>query len=202
MFKKAHDNQLRLAIDAIGDRANTIVLDTLESLQDTHRHLSGSSVEHAQLLLAEDLSKFASLGLIASVQPQHAVDDKDLAGRFWSSRAHRAFPNRWLLDAGVTLKLGSDAPVAPLDPWIAMAAAVSRKETGTDGAQWHPEQQIPAQVAYEASRCTGKTRPSVGGVADLCILPYDPVLCSPDELRAMKPLGTLVAGRVISYSMT
>ena len=85
-------------------------------------------------------------------QPEHAVDDRDVADRYWAGRTHRAFAYRWLLDAGVPLVLGSDAPVAPLDPWIAIAAAVHR--SGDDRAAWHPEQHIPLAAALLAGRWT------------------------------------------------
>ena len=70
--------------------------------------------------------RFAELAVIASVQPEHALDDRDVADRYWSGRTRRAFPLRSLLDAGAVLAFGSDAPVAPLDPWLAIAAAVHR----------------------------------------------------------------------------
>ena len=79
--------------------------------------------------------------MTASVQPAHVLDDRDVADRIWAGRTDRAFAYRTLLDAGVPLALGSDAPVAPLDPWVTIAAAVHR--SGDDRPSWHPEQQIP-----------------------------------------------------------
>ena len=73
-----------------------------------------------QLLSWEDIPLFASLGLIASVQPEHANGDRALCERFWPGREDRAYPFRTMLDQGVTLKLGSDAPVSQLDPGMQM----------------------------------------------------------------------------------
>ena len=111
---------------------------------------------------------------MASVQPEHAVDDRDVADRYWAGRTHRAFAYRSLLDAGVELVLGSDAPVAPLDPWVTLAAAVHR--SGDDRPSWHPEQEIPLDVALAAS--AGPAGPiAVGRPADLVITDLDPVAC-------------------------
>ncbi len=116
---------LSTAVHAIGDHANAIALDAYA--QAGFGPSAGCTIEHAQLLTAGDMSRMADLGLIASVQPQHALDDEEVAERHWADRTDRAFPNRSLLDTGVRLALGSDAPVAPLDPWVAIAAAVERQ---------------------------------------------------------------------------
>ncbi|MDR1512953.1 MAG: amidohydrolase family protein, partial [Propionibacteriaceae bacterium] len=101
------------AVHAIGDRANAQALDAFAAVG------RGGRIEHAQLLRREDVPRFAELQVTASVQPEHALDDRDVADRHWAGRTDRAFPFRDLLDAGATLALGSDAPVAVLDPWVA-----------------------------------------------------------------------------------
>lgn len=175
---------LDCAVHAIGDHANTLALDAFA------RAGARGSVEHAQLLSGTDVGRFAELGVIASVQPEHAVDDRDVADRYWAGRTGRAFAYRDLLDAGALLRLGSDAPVAPLDPWIAMAAAVSRTANGRPS--WHPEQRIPVELAL-----AGSTHGSVtaGEVADLVIVDDDPRTVDADRLRAMPVAGTLLGGR-------
>jgi hypothetical protein len=167
LMKRAHGGGLRCAIHAIGDHANALALDAFAATG------ARGSVEHAQLLDDADLARFAELGVIASVQPEHAMDDRDIADRHWAGRTGRAFPYGALDDAGAVLALGSDAPVAPLDPWIAVAAAVSRSRDGR--APWHPEQRIGLRTALAASTDGRGLRPVVGGPADLVILDADPL---------------------------
>ncbi|MGB3909354.1 MAG: amidohydrolase family protein [Pseudolysinimonas sp.] len=164
------------AIHAIGDRAVTEALDVFEQLGVP------GSIEHVQLIRDADLPRFAALGIGASVQPEHAMDDRDVAEHYWAGRTGRAFAYRALLDAGAELSLGSDAPVAPLDPWITMAAAVTRTRDGR--APWHPEQAISALDALAAS-----SRDIAG---DLVIVDADPT--TPDNLREMPVHATMLGG--------
>ena len=184
LMRRASEAGIRPDIHAIGDRANTIVLDAFETIG------RGGRIEHAQLLAESDLSRFARLGVIASVQPEHAMDDRDVAERYWPDRTARMYPLRSLLDAGATLLLGSDAPVAPLDPWVAIAAAVSRQRDGRE--PWHPEQRISTAEALAAST---RTTIAIGQPADLVITELNPLTATGDELRAMPVAATLLAGR-------
>lgn len=191
LMRRARDGGLEAAIHAIGDRANTAVLDTFETLG-----MSGV-IEHAQLVREEDFPRFARLELTAGVQPEHAMDDRDVADRFWEGRTGRAFALRTLQEAGVRLRLGSDAPVAPLDPWVTMAAAVTRSRDGREA--WHPEQSISAVSALEAST-RGRAEVRAGDAADLAVVdhdPLDPALLEDggEALRTMPVAATLVGGR-------
>ena len=112
------------AVHAIGDHANTIALDAFEAVGCRGR------IEHAQLLATADLPRFARSESRQASQPDHAMDDRDVADRYWAGRTERAFPLRSLLDAGATVLLGSDAPVSPLDPWLTLSAAVGRARDG------------------------------------------------------------------------
>lgn len=186
LLNRARAAGLHAAVHAIGDAANALVLDAFAATGMPGR------IEHAQLLVPGDLARFAELGVTASVQPEHAVDDRDVADRYWAGRTGRAFAYRSLLDAGAELVLGSDAPVAPLDPWIAIAAAIHR--SADDRGPWHPEQHLPLPVALSAS--WGPDGPlRAGRVADLAVLDADPGRCTPAELRRMPVAGTMVAGR-------
>jgi predicted amidohydrolase YtcJ len=202
LMKRAHDGGLQCAIHAIGDHANALALDAFAATG------ARGSVEHAQLLADTDLARFAELGVIASVQPEHAMDDRDVADRHWAGRTGRAFPYGSLADAGVVLALGSDAPVAPLDPWVAIASAVSRARDGRE--PWHPEQRIGLRTALEASTDGHGLYPAPGGPADLVVLDADPLEVdaaaadggtgagaadATDTLRKMPVAGTLLAGR-------
>ena len=177
---------IRPAVHAIGDRANSLALDAFERLG------CAGSIEHAQLLRHDDVARFARLGVVASVQPEHALDDRDVADRYWAGRTDRAFVLKSLLGAGVTLAFGSDAPVAPLDPWVSIAAAVGRTRGSRE--PWHPEQAISRQAALAAS-ARGRHHVRVGDVADLTVCEIDPFVASVPDLRRMPVAATLIAGR-------
>lgn len=173
------------AVHAIGDRATTSALDAFTTTGAV------GSIEHAQLVRHADLARFARLGIVASVQPQHAVDDRDLADRHWPLQSALGYPLASLRAAGAELRFGSDAPVAPLDPWQAIAAAVSR--TDDDRESWHPEEQITFDHALEAS-VRSALRP--GEPADIVLCAMDPRKTEPKQLRTMPVISTLLAGRV------
>ncbi len=114
-MEAANRHRLTVAIHAIGDAAADQALSAFEATG------ARGSIEHAQLIRREDAKRMAAAGMIASVQPAHLLDDRDLTERLWPDKCERCFALRWLLDEGVTLAMGSDAPVAALDPWLAMA---------------------------------------------------------------------------------
>jgi predicted amidohydrolase YtcJ len=187
LLVRAREHGFVPAVHAIGDAANQVALDAFAAAGIRGR------VEHAQFVRREDFSRFGELGLTASVQPAHALDDRDAADANWGGRTDRAFPLRSLLEAGASLALGSDAPVAPLDPWLAMAAATTRARQDGRGP-WHPEQAITRQEALAAST-RGRGRIRVGEPADIAVLDGDP-LEVPDSVFAEMPVAaTLVAGR-------
>jgi predicted amidohydrolase YtcJ len=186
LLERAVDAGFVPAVHAIGDHANRLTLDAFEALG------CGGSLEHAQLLADADLTRFAHLGVTASVQPEHAMDDRDVADVYWAGRTGRSFALASLLAAGAALALGSDAPVAPLDPWVTMAAAVGRARDGRE--PWHPEQRISAAAALAAS-ARGRSRIRAGDVADLAVTDADPLTATPEELRRMPVSLTLLSGR-------
>lgn len=198
LMSTAHAHGLTVALHAIGDAAVSGGLDAFEA--------SGArgSIEHAQLMRPEDVGRMARLGLTASVQPAHLIDDRDITGRCWPGREDRCFPLRDLLDAGVPLAMGSDAPVAPLDPWGAMAAAVHRGHTQDDA--WTPEQSITAAEALGCST-DGWGTVAPGHPADLALLDDDPLPESGDTadaatgLRARRAVLTMVAGTVVHSAL-
>ncbi|RUQ98126.1 amidohydrolase [Labedella endophytica] len=175
------------AVHAIGDAANRIALNAYERVGVAGR------VEHAQFLRPEEVARFGALGVTASVQPEHALDDRDAAELNWPGQTDRAFPLRSLREAGATLAFGSDAPVAPLDPWITMSAATARARD--DGREpWHPEQAVSRRDALTASS-RGRTEVAVGDVADIVLLDADPLEVDDDVFRRMPVAATLLAGR-------
>jgi predicted amidohydrolase YtcJ len=150
-------------------------------------------VEHAQFVRNEDFARFGRLGVTASVQPAHALDDRDAAEANWAGRTDRSFPLRSLVAAGAKLALGSDAPVARLDPWTAMSGATARARQDGRGP-WHAEQALTRREALTASsRGSGRLR--VGDQADIAVLDGDPLTVSDADFAAMPVAATLVAGR-------
>jgi predicted amidohydrolase YtcJ len=183
---------LACAIHAIGDRANTEALDAFAATG------AWGTIEHAQLIAASDLRRFARLGIGASVQPVHMLDDRDMTDSLWARQTARAYPLRALQDAGATLLFGSDAPVAPLDPWAAIAAAVWRTRDGREA--WQPDQAIDAGTALAASTRGGSADDAAtimpGEVSDLIVCETDPLTASADELRSMRVSATMIGGRL------
>jgi len=177
-------------VHAIGDVAVTAALDAFALAEVPGR------IEHAQLVAASDVPRFARLGVEASVQPQHALDDRELTDSLWAGQTATPYPLRSLGDAGANLLFGSDAPVSQLDPWVQIAAAVARTDDGR--AAWQPEQAVDARTALAASTAGGSAHPHViepGAIADLAIIATDPLTATPDQLRAMSVHATLLAGR-------
>jgi len=184
LLVRAGEGGILPAVHAIGDRANTEVIEVFEELG------MPGIIEHAQLVRDDDFARFRAAGLIASVQPEHAMDDRDIADLHWAGRTARAFAFGSLHRSGAELRLGSDAPVAPLDPWHAIASATARSRG--DREAWHPEQSLPLDVALSAS---SRTTLSVGQPADLVVVDADPYACDRDELREMPIAATLLGGR-------
>jgi predicted amidohydrolase YtcJ len=145
MARRGRENGFKLAIHAIGDEANSL---TFKTLAEGPNPLPGSTIEHAQLLDFADLPLFKKLGLIASVQPQHMVDDRETCAKFWPGREHRAWAFRSIIDAGIPMKLGSDCPVAQMQPWDALAVCITRAAAGE--SPMCAEQIIDLETAWAA----------------------------------------------------
>ena len=186
LLSRATGSGLEVAVHAIGDRA---VTEALDAFADTGAR---GSVEHAQLVTRDDVRRMAGLGVRASVQPAHLLDDRDVTERLWPGRGDRSFALRWMLDDGVDVVLGSDAPVSPLDPWLAVAAAVHR--SADEREPWHPEQAITAREALAAST-DGWGTVAPGHPADLVLVDTDPLAGSSDAEHAatLRGLGEQVA---------
>jgi predicted amidohydrolase YtcJ len=192
-----------LAVHAIGDRANRDALDAFQETMDAWRPRGlRQRIEHAQCLSLSDLSRFAELGVAASVQFSHAPSDRDLAERFWADRLDGAYAFRSLLDSGALVANGSDAPIEELDPLAGIRAGVLR--TLDDRPAWRPEQRVSVEEALGAitvapawlagdERRRGRLLP--GYLADLVILDRDPLACPAEELPEVQLVATMVGGR-------
>ena len=191
LLARAHESGLEVATHAIGDAA---VAEALASYAATGAR---GSIEHAQMVGRDDVKRMAELGIRASIQPAHLLDDRDLTEKIWGDRSERCFAFRWMLDDGVELAMGSDAPVSTLDPWLAIAAAVHR--SADERAPWHPEQSLTPREALAAS-VDGQPMVQPGSRGDLVLLDRHPLGVSGDSaatgelLRTMPVAATYVDG--------
>ncbi|RJF44831.1 amidohydrolase [Actinomyces sp. 2119] len=185
-----------MAVHAIGDAAVDEVAAAFAASGARGR------LEHAQLLPRDAaqagtgaLASLVACGVELSVQPAHLLDDWQAVERVWPGRRQRVYAFADMVGAGALLHLGSDAPVAPLDPWLAMSVAVGRSTP--DHQVWSPDQRLTTEEALAASvDGQGPVRP--GSRADLVVLEKDPLRLGADALAAVRPLSTVVAGRVLA----
>ena len=201
LMTTAASGSIASAVHAIGDRANTVVLDAVAAVRARMRTgelpTVGARIEHAQQVRPVDLARFADLGVVASIQPQHAMSDRDVVDLLWAGRASRAYPYGSLHRLGVALQFGSDAPVSPPDPRAAVADAVHR--TDDDRPPWEPDEALPLSAALR-SACGGRDAVTVGSAADLTVLAQWPHLLSNADLRSVPVLATVSGGRVTHLS--
>jgi len=191
MMTRATGGGLECAVHAIGDVANSHALDAFASTGAT------GTIEHAQLVAHADVPRFARLGVGASVQPEHAIDDRDLTDTIWATQTGIPYALRSLAASGANLLFGSDAPVAALDPWAAMAAAVFRTRDGRPA--WRPEEGLDAATALAASTAGGSHTGSAlfpGDLADLAVVDRDPLTATEQGLRATSAHATMIEGRL------
>ncbi len=200
---------LQLAIHAIGDRANHEVLSLFEHVVRTNGQRDRRwRIEHAQHLRFEDMPRFARLGVIASMQPYHAIDDGRWADkRIGPDRTKGTYAFRSLLDAGVTLAFGSDWFVAPIDPLLGIYAAVTRSTTdGKNTRGWIPEQKISVAEAVEAYTL-GSAKASFedawkgtiesGKLADFVVLEEDIFNIAPPQIDKVVVGMTIIGGHIV-----
>jgi len=150
--RRAAEGGLAVAIHAIGDRAVRNALDAIQSpLQEGRRYPLPPRVEHVQLARGEDLARFGSLGILASVQPIHQVTDRAVARAKWGSRTERSYAYGTLLRSGATLLFGSDAPFDRAGPILGIQAALLRRAADdAPDATFHPEQRVRLAQALRA----------------------------------------------------
>jgi predicted amidohydrolase YtcJ len=197
---------LNVAVHAIGDRAVATLLDIFQTL--ARRPGRRLRMEHAQHLRPADVERMAQLGVIASVQPYHAIDDGRWAeGRIGQERAPWAFPYRSFLDAGVPMAFGSDWPVAPMNPIMAIYAAVTRASLdGRHPDGWVPTQRIPLEAAiHEATmggayaECAELDKGSItpGKLGDLVVLDRNLFEIPSAEIKDASVLMTICGGSIV-----
>jgi predicted amidohydrolase YtcJ len=191
LMTRATGAGIACAVHAIGDVANSHALDAFAATD------ARGTIEHAQLVAHADIPRFARLGVSASVQPRHALDDRDLTDSIWAGQTALAYPLKALADAGADLRFGSDAPVSALDPWAGIAAAVFR--TADAREPWRADQAVDVATALAASTrggSRGGARIEPGAVADLALCETDPHATDRVGMEGMRVAATLLAGRL------
>lgn len=200
---------LQVAIHAIGDRANQIVLGMFAEVARRHGARERRfRIEHAQHLRPEEVRAFAAQRVVASMQPYHLIDDGRWAeNRIGPVRARGSYAFRSLLDAGATLAFGSDWFVAPMEPLLGIYAAVTRQTLdGKRPEGWIPAEKISvteavraftAGSAYAEFEEKRKGTIGVGMLADLVVLSDDIFTIDPPRIRQTRVEMTIFNGRVV-----
>jgi len=210
MISGADDAGLQIAVHAIGDHAIRYMLDVYNQTakQNDPRPDRRWRIEHAQHVRPQDFADFARLGVIASVQPYHAIDDGRWAEkRIGHERAKTTYAFRTFLDHGVRLAFGTDWTVAPINPMLGLYAAVTRETTdGKNPGGWFPEQKLTLDEAIEAYTMgsayaefreneLGSLTP--GKLADVVVLDSDLFAIPPEKLKGVAVTHTILGGKPV-----
>ncbi len=215
---RAHESGLSVAVHAIGDRANQELVTVFERVlgreqpSTAARPTAPHRIEHLQNIRPEDTVRLGRCrlpgvgGVVASVQPIHVTDDAVMIEQSVGERAHYAYPFRDMLDAGLTLALGSDCPVADPNPLWGIHAAVARqRRDGNPPGGWFPDQRITVAEAVwgftmgpalATGREAGLGSIKPGKLADLVVLDRDIFAIDPVEIAGTHVVMTVFDGRV------
>jgi predicted amidohydrolase YtcJ len=200
---------LQVTMHAIGERANGLILDIYDSVGRAHGARDRRfRIEHAQHLRPGDVDRIARLGIVASMQPYHAIDDGRWAEkRIGPDRIKRMYVFRSLLDRGAHLAFGSDWTSAPIDPILGIYAAVTRRTLdGKHPGGWLPEQRISLEEAlraYTSGAAYGvfaeerRGRLAPGYKADMVLLDQDLTRIPPEAIERASVRTTITGGRVV-----
>ena len=208
---------ISIAIHAIGDRAAHVALNSIERAQQHLADHGASSrdlsrlryrLEHVQLITPADLERMQRLGVVASVQPFHAVADRDIAERYWGKRHRHAYAYRTMQLKGIPLALGSDAPVEIFDPLrILYAATMRRDDTTPQRPPWLPDQALPVAealwaytmgAAYAGAEENTRGSLTVGKLGDAVVL-RENILDIPQEKMSENGIQATILGGKLVY---
>jgi predicted amidohydrolase YtcJ len=200
---------LQVAVHAIGERANGLLLSIFDSVARAHGSRDRRfRVEHAQHLRREDIARFPRLGVIASMQPYHVIDDGRWAEkRIGPERIKTTYAFRSLPGRGAVLAFGSDWTVAPMEPLLGIYAAVTRRTLdGKNPDGWVPQEKISVEEAlraYTAGNAFGvfaedrRGKLAPGYLADLVLIDRDLTRIPTEEIEQATVRATVVGGRVV-----
>lgn len=209
LIREADAAGFQLAVHAIGDRANALVLDAFaEAAARNGARDRRFRIEHAQVVRKADLARYRELGVVASIQPSHCIDDMRWAEkRIGRERARDAYNFRSFLEARVPVAFGTDWYVEPLDPRLGLYAAVTREfPGGGPPGGWFPEEKISLEdaldlytrgSAYAEFAEDEKGTLEAGKLADVAVFARDLFRVPPREILATPVEVTVVGGRVV-----
>lgn len=208
LVKAVDKTGLQVAVHAIGDKANTWALNAFEkAFKENGKREARHRVEHAQVVLPGDIHRFRQLGVIASIQPSHCIDDMRWAEKRIGKRVKNSYLFHSFVKAGVKVAFGTDWPVEPLDPMLTLYAAVTREFPGggPDGG-WFPAEKITLEqaiefytlgAAYAEFQEENKGSIKVGKCADLVVLDKNLFNIPTKEILNTKVDLTILGGKVI-----
>ncbi|WP_273185571.1 amidohydrolase [Hyphomonas adhaerens] len=210
-MKRADESGIQVAVHAIGDLANQRLLDIYEA--GGYPPEKRWRIEHTQILAPADIARVGDLGLIASMQPSHAIGDLHFApSRLGMDRLAGAYAWKALIDDGAVVAGGSDAPVEVGSPLIEFYAAVARKDLkGFEGEGWHPEQKLTREqalalftsaAAYAAFQEDDLGSIEAGKLADFTVFDIDLMTVPEAEILDAKTVMTVVGGKIVYDSST
>jgi len=199
---------LPIAAHAIGDKVNTWILNAFEkAFQANGRRDARHRIEHAQVVLPEDIQRYRELDIIASIQPSHCIDDMRWAEKRIGNRTKHSYLFNSFFKAGVKVAFGTDWTVEPLNPMLGLYASVTREfpEGGPEGG-WFPEEKISLNqaiefytlgAAYAEFQDHIKGSIQVGKLADLVVLDNNLFEIQPKEILNTKADLTILDGKVV-----
>lgn len=205
---------LQLSVHAIGDEANSVLLDYLDELNNVNgKRDRRFRLVHAQVIASKDFPRFREHGIIAEVQPFHLSDDmRWMEERIGHERSKGAYAFKSLKDAGAMLSFGTDWPGTtaaeyPINPMLGLYAAVTRQTvTGQPSNGWFPDERISVEDALRAyTYCSAyanfeeesKGSLKVGKLADLTVLSKNLLEIDPKDLLTVETLYTIVDGKIV-----
>lgn len=209
LFSKVIGAGFQLNYHAIGDKANRLALDEFER---TFKNMGGQNlrnrIEHAQVIDTEDLSRFAKLKILPSMQPTHATSDKNMAeDRVGRDRMEGAYAWQTLLKSGVRVPLGSDFPVELANPFYGIHAAVTRQDRDNQPVEgWYPEEALTVQQAFKGftldAAYAAHMEDQIGSLtpgkqADFILVDRDIFDIPPRDIWRTQVLQTWIAGEKV-----
>ena len=236
MIEQRADAGFQITLHAIGDRANRMALDgfyaarpssrggyaiqvdtsvSRKEVQEMKRDMQREDdaaprhrIEHAQVIAPSDFARFRELGVIASMQPSHAISDKRWAGeRLGEYRTLGAYAWHTMRAHGVRTPFGTDFPVEPINPYLGLFAAVTRQSPDLDpNGGWQPQERVSimdaircytAEGAYASFEERDKGQLKPGMLADLVVHSRDLLTAAPADILKTEAVMTVFDGRIV-----